>query len=222
MFKKIRRITAKIMQLIHGYYAHFQYQMYLQKVNATQLDDHNLKNCKMLSSRKKMLELLPKNSIVAEIGVAEGAFTDEILNLSEPKKLYLIDTYGSNRYGKSMQLMVEGKFKKLIDESTIEILIGLSTDVLKKIENQTFDWVYLDTDHTYQTTKDELELLKSKVKEGGIIAGHDYSMFNNCGDMRYGVIEAVNEFVVINKWELIYLTNEKTHDRSFAIRKIRD
>lgn len=220
MFKKIRTFVGRIFQFIHSYYSRYQYQIYIQKIPAVQLDSCNLKNCKLLPIRINMLDLLPRNAVVAEIGVAQGDFSEEILRISTPKKLYLIDTYGSNRYGESMRLMVESKYKKLIDESIVQMKIGFSTDILKQFENQTFDWVYLDTDHTYQTTRYELELLQSKIKDGGIIAGHDYSMFNNCGDMRYGVIEAVNEFVVVNNWEFIYITNEKNHDRSFAIRKI--
>ncbi len=83
-----------------------------------------------------------------------------------------------------------------------------------------FDWVYLDTDHSYSVTKQELDILKFKVKPGGIIAGHDYISYDFIGHTRYGVIEAVNEFCVNEQWEIIYLTAETNQYRSFAIRKI--
>ncbi|MEX0773138.1 MAG: class I SAM-dependent methyltransferase, partial [Balneolales bacterium] len=82
-----------------------------------------------------------------------------------------------------------------------------------------FDWIYIDTDHSYETTRDELRLYASKVKQGGIIAGHDYVKGNWITTYRYGVIEAVHEFCVNNDWELIYLTAEPIENQSFAIRR---
>ena len=38
-------------------------------------------------------KVLPKNSICAEIGVQDGINVERILNISKPKKLYLIDLW---------------------------------------------------------------------------------------------------------------------------------
>ena len=45
-------------------------------------------------SRDFLLEKMPKNSICAEIGVLRGDFSERILRIVKPKKLYLIDTWG--------------------------------------------------------------------------------------------------------------------------------
>jgi len=83
-----------------------------------------------------------------------------------------------------------------------------------------FDWIYIDTDHSYPTTRDELAVYESKMKPGGIIAGHDYVMGNWRGSLKFGVIEAVHEFCIARNWELLYVTTEQTTNASFAIRKI--
>lgn len=92
--------------------------------------------------------------------------------------------------------------------------------ILKLRGKTCIDWIYIDTDHSYETTRDELRLYASKVKDGGIIAGHDYVKGNWITTYRYGVIEAVHEFCVGNDWELIYLTAEPLESQSFAIRKV--
>ena len=96
---------------------------------------------------------------------------------------------------------------------------GLSTDVANDFSDNYFDWIYIDTDHSYTTTKAELEMYASKMKAGGIIAGHDYTMGNWKGLIRYGVIEAVYEFCHKQNWEIIYITMDLNEYPSFAIRK---
>jgi hypothetical protein len=73
----------------------------------------------------------------------------------------------------------------------------------------------------YETTRRELELLRAKMKPGGIIAGHDYAMGNWNGGVRYGVMEAVREFCLTYDWEMIFITHEIHDHPSFAIRAIR-
>ena len=196
------------------------YKKYIKEQRFVVLDEKHLSNCKILVDRIALLKLLPKNACVAEIGIANGDFSESIINICKPNKLYLIDYFGTSRYGINSKNYVEQRFKKHISSNKVILKIGLSVDEISKFNDNFFDWVYLDTDHTYNTTKLELELLLKKMKTGGIICGHDFSMFNHIGDMRYGVIEAVREFLIDHSWEILFLTSEPLHDCSFAIRKI--
>jgi len=45
---------------------------------------------------------------------------------------------------------------------------------LTRMPDEHLDWAYLDTTHQYDQTATELQLLKQKVKPGGIIAGDDW------------------------------------------------
>jgi hypothetical protein len=180
----------------------------------------HIQNCKLLLDREELLECLPKNSVIAEIGVDQGAFSQKILDVCSPQKLHLIDAWHSEHYHEGLALLVEEKFSEHISNNLIEINKGLSTEVIDKFPEHYFDWVYIDTVHDYVTTKLELEKYSKKIKEGGIIAGHDYTMGNWVKGYKYGVIEAVHEFCVNNKWELVFLTADFTENQSFAIRKL--
>jgi len=195
----------------------------LSKVNnvvTTDLDDEHIKNARLLSNRKELLSKLPKNAKVAEIGVAEGDFSREILTICQPEKLHLIDCWDSARYHQGLKLLVEKKFDKEIQNNIVNIHFGLSTDVAGNFGDAYFDWIYIDTDHTYYTTLSELRLYSSKIKPEGIIAGHDYLMGNWEKYFKYGVIEAVHQFCKEEKWEILYLTMESSNAPSFAIRKL--
>ncbi len=182
--------------------------------------EKHLFHLKSFPTRIDMLKQLPKNGIVAEIGVNEGDFSNEILTHCSPQKLFLIDIWGSKRYHGGLFEKVKSRFDQQIKNDQLEIVRELSFDGISLFPDEHFDWVYLDTDHSYDTTHRELELLRSKMKSGGIIAGHDYIIGNWNGGVRYGVIEAVREFCIKYNWELLYLTHELDIPPSFAIREI--
>ena len=190
------------------------------KIPIYKINSENIKNTRLVIDREELLKLLPKKGILAELGVDEGNFSELILKTCNPNKLYLIDFWGSKRYNQNKKKDVENKFKTFIDNGKVEINLGLSTEVVKEFRDNYFDWIYIDTDHTYETTIKELEVWKSKVKENGIIAGHDYIVGNWDGWVRYGVIEAVYEFCSKYNWEILYLTMEIHNKPSFAIKKI--
>jgi hypothetical protein len=182
--------------------------------------EKHIAKTKVLVNRFKLLELLPKNAIVAELGVANGDFSQKIWDITSPQKFHIIDFWGSSRYNTTLKKNVLKRFEDQITEGKVEINLGLSTGVVSSFKDDYFDWIYIDTDHSYLTTKEELELYAPKMKKGGIIAGHDFVVGNMIGMNRYGVMEAVYEFCVKNEWEIVYLTSEVTDNPSFAIKKI--
>ena len=180
----------------------------------------HVQNMVSLKDRIELLKHLPTNAVVAEIGVNEGDFSQQILSVCTPQKLVLIDVWASKRYHGGLFENVKNRFATAVKNGTIEIIRDLSFGAIASCEDRFFDWVYLDTDHSYATTHRELELLRLKMKPGGIIAGHDYIIGNWNGGVRYGVIEAVREFCLKYNWEMIYLTHELDNHPSFAIREI--
>lgn len=184
------------------------------------LEEKHISNLKVLTNRTVLLGTLPKNGIVAELGVNKGEFSQEILSISNPQVLHLVDVWGSERYHDGLRSHVQSMFQNQIYVGKIKIHQGYSTDLASIFDNGYFDWIYIDTDHSYQVTKDELYAYKDKIKPRGFIAGHDYSQGNWGKILRYGVMEAVHEFCIREDWELIYLTTDMSNNPSFAIRKI--
>lgn len=184
-----------------------------------QLQERHLANLRVVTDRRAFLERLPKGGTVAEIGVASGDFTAMILEVCKPDVLHLVDFWGSDRYAPG-RARVEQRFQKELGLGQVVIDLGLSTEVLPRFPDGLFDWIYIDTDHGYPITAAELELARTKVRKGGLIAGHDYITGNWNGGVRYGVVEAVHEFCMKHDWELVLLTHETDRHLSFAIREI--
>ncbi len=183
------------------------------------LEEIHTRNCKVLPTRMHLLGALPKGGMVAELGVAFGEFTKQILMRNKPAKLHLVDAWEAERYQIGLEQILE-RYAKEIAAGTVEINRGPSTQRLAEFSDGYFDWVYIDTDHSYSTTRDELLLASAKVKPGGTIAGHDFTSGNPVKALPYGVIEACHEFCVSEGWGYEFLTMEPSGHSSFALQKL--
>lgn len=191
-----------------------------QRIPKIPLKSEHAENCTALLNRELMLQQFGTGGNVAEIGVDEGKFSRLIHSINKPDCFHLIDIWGTDRFHDGKYESVKSFFSEQIEDRSVQIHKKLSIDAFADFEDEYFDWIYIDTDHSYNTTRDELRLYAPKMKKGGIMAGHDYVKGNWITTYRYGVIEAVHEFCVQFNWELIYLTIEPTENQSFAIRKI--
>lgn len=184
------------------------------------LQQQNIEHCQLLLNRRELLNRLPTGGVCAEIGVDQGDFTAEIFATSQPKCLHLIDMWGTRRYSQRKFERVTTRFDDRIADGSVIVHRKSSLDAAVEFDDNTFDWVYIDTTHAYELTAAELRAYAPKVKPGGFIAGHDYAMGNWSKVLRYGVIEAVHEFCVEDGWELAFLTAEPIENQSFALRRI--
>lgn len=175
--------------------------------------------CKVLPDRKLMLQLLPAHGEIMELGVANGDFSQEILKGCRPRKLHLVDAWHTTAYRDDYALVVR-RFEKETAAGLVEIHRGLSTEVLARFPDACLDFVYIDTNHSYETTAAELLMAERVVKSGGLIAGHDYCLGNIIKPAVFGVIQAVNEFCVIRGWRFKYITIESHGYFSFCLEKI--
>lgn len=183
------------------------------------LSPKHLDGATLVESRLAMLDMLPKGMRTLEIGVAEGGFSAELWKRLAPSHLTLVDPWEGERYSPGYE-KVKNNFTTQIGDGLVTITKGLSVDFLKGCAEDSFDFIYIDTNHTYGTTIQELRLADRVVSAGGFIAGHDYTVGNVVGPMVYGVIQAVSQFCVENNYRFKYLTMEPAGWNSFCLVKI--
>lgn len=219
-YNYVKNITDKIIEIdiVHKLFATYG------KIDMpnTELDYEHMENCKLIPNRLELLKYLPQNGIIAEVGVFKGEFSQKILEICKPKKLFLIDLWEGEEKGitgPDCFKLVKEKFKRNIEAGQVELIKMDSVTALKQFENYYFDWIYLDTVHDYITPHNELEIAKYKVKENGFICGHDYTKVNEYRMFKIGVWNAVNEFVKNYKYEFKYITFEDNGLQSYAIKK---
>lgn len=135
-----------------------------------------------------------------EIGVKAGANSLSILQNLPIKFLYMIDPMKAylSRNQKTVNKYLNTLREDVIDRYDNCCLIKQrSFDAHTLIPNE-LDFVYIDGDHEYSTVIQDIHLYYPKVRDGGILAGHDY----NC-EKYPGVKKAVDELVTRYGYKLL-------------------
>lgn len=185
-------------------------------LSSPMLEDCHIKNCRLLENREKMLEFLPKNSVVAEVGTQHGRFSARIRNITQPKKLHLID---SNFDLFQSEINQKPRLQAAIENGSVELHEGDSSTILANFPEEYFDWIYIDADHTYEGICKDIDRGYTKVKSDGMMVFNDYTNWSVCEIMPYGVSKAVNEFCIANNWEILYLVLHSLGYHDIAIKK---
>lgn len=172
--------------------------------------------------RITLLGFLPKGGAVAEIGVAEGEFSAHILEQTKPQRLHLIDPWAhQQREDYRLDLnnvaqdeadrraaAIRDRFAPQMERAQVIVHRDYSTEAVHDFADSSLDWVYVDAMHTYEAALQDLRDWAPKVKEGGVLLGHDYANHPQAREMGFGVVEAVNQFVRETEWRLVFLTQE--------------
>lgn len=146
------------------------------------------------------------NPIGAEIGVFTAALSSRLLQ-KEGLTLYMVDPWTisdkNSEYAKSgdfhADLTQEQQDRYYENSRNVVsrfgekaiILRKPSVEAAKEIQDKTLDFVFIDADHSYEGCKADILAWAPKVRDGGLLCGHDY---NNVEYPCFGVDRAVDEF----------------------------
>ena len=131
-----------------------------------------------------------KRLMGVEIGVWKGIHAESILQTLNIERLFLVDPYKSYSEvkGDMNQAFFEAQDRLKIYENKVFWVRKRSEDAVINVPNE-LDFVYVDGNHDYEFVKKDIELYYPKVKEGGILGGHDFHANWK------GIIKAVIEFI---------------------------
>lgn len=130
----------------------------------------------------------------AEIGVAQGSFSESMFKAIPNLKLFCVDIwqpYRGNRWSGSRERN-DNHYKatiKLLSRYNAVLIREMSMDAVQSFENNSLDFVFIDSNHSFDYVMQDLIEWSKKVSVGGIISGDDYCPIRNGG-----VIEAVNAY----------------------------
>lgn len=162
---------------------------------------------KVFDNRDDMIKsFIEEDMVVAEIGVLEGAFSESMLSKAKLRLIYLVDLFegfvgsgdqnGNHFKNVSMENAYDYLIQKYRESKNVTIFKGSSQAFFEGLEDNSLDLVYIDADHSYSGCKSDLNYAFSKVRQGGLIVGHDYSFnpLKTACVYSFGVKKAVDEF----------------------------
>lgn len=139
------------------------------------------------------------NAVMAEIGVYLGESTVLFAKCGKFQTIYAIDIWKNGfdpaskiSEGRDMALVEADFDDKIKGYPSIKKMKMLSVEAASMIEDESLDLIYIDGSHLYEDVKADILAWTPKVKIGGIISGHDYTLSYKHGKQ---VTQAVNELL---------------------------
>lgn len=172
--------------------------------------------CRYIDSRQQLHTVLKSPhpdgrwKHIAEIGVFRAEFSEYLFEHFAPAHLTLVDPFveterimsgnqdGNNVVsftGRELYESFMEKWRSRIELCRVSFIRDFSRALIS-LKDDSLDMMYIDGDHAYEGAKQDLAIARAKVRHGGWICGHDYSM--NMAKAKtqnaFGVRQAVDEF----------------------------
>jgi predicted O-methyltransferase YrrM len=142
------------------------------------------------------------------LGKSSAFMAVEIKNSNKNIDFYCVDTWrGSSEHELDERIINDSLFNSFLENTKpvkeyIKPIRKSSEEASKDFEDNSLDFIFIDAGHSYEDVKNDLEKWYPKLKENGIIAGHDFSQ------AWPGVIMAVNEWA--NNNNIIFSLTEQS------------
>jgi hypothetical protein len=164
--------------------------------------------------RQFLLDHIPESSIGAEIGVFTGLFSSILARHPKISRVTFVDPWWTafgehypdwGDYTDQGRLETHSAYElatKRVSRPGLQnriVEVAFSYEWLESQPDESLDWAYLDSTHTYDGTKRELALLDRKIRENGIVLGDDWQ--TNRNHRHHGVALAICEFLRTSDFE---------------------
>ena len=121
-----------------------------------------------------------------EVGVDRGLFSEILCKDNPDLHFYGIDPWASSTYEPNTYINEKQPYFDECYEEAVKrlapynctIIRKTSMDAIKDFEDNSLDFVYIDANHDFLNFTMDLHYWMKKVRQGGIISGHDYAYFS--------------------------------------------
>ena len=152
-------------------------------------------------------DYIQPGSVGVELGVFKGHFSPYLLT-AKPRTLFLVDPWyrlGANwRWVKDQDSSTLNAFQEILTRFKTEInsgtavpVVDFSVPFLNTLSPKSLDFIYLDSSHAYEDTKNEIAAASRVLKDDGVLLGDDWR--DDPQHRHYGVAKAVKEYIDAGK-----------------------
>jgi predicted O-methyltransferase YrrM len=184
---RVRKLTPRPFKTVYRIARCFQHVQVSQPLPPELVD-----GARVCASRLDLLNLMPKQGKVAELGTLRGDFARGIVARTVPAELHLVDIDYT-------------EFDETgLSAPQVRRHVGLTHEVIASFPSCYFDWIYIDADHSYAGCLKDARASADKIRPGGYMVFNDFAHIDpHLG--RYGVKRAVMDFIHQNRWRVAFL-----------------
>lgn len=143
----------------------------------------------------------------AEVGVAEGKYSIVLCESIPGLKLNCVDLWDTYYRVESPRVMLKNRemqdwalneSKQRLASYNVNFIRKASMKAVEDFKDGELDFVYIDANHGFDWVMQDIIEWTKKVRNGGIVSGHDYYRFKGAG-----VVDAINAYThahQIHEW----------------------
>lgn len=156
-----------------------------------------------------------------EMGVETGLYSLELCKANPNIELYSVDAWTAYKGYRDhvsqdkldgFMVKTQERLNDWIIKDQVHVIKGFSMDVVKQFQDKSLDFVYIDGNHEYQHTVNDIAEWHKKVRPGGIIAGHDYILRKGAGYLMH-VPYAIDGWVKSYKISPLFILGKRSDPR---------
>lgn len=160
-----------------------------------------------------------------EVGVNAGEYSEHLLRYGQCERLFSVDCWEQqadypnvcNTPQETQNHFYELAVARLAVFGERSVVVkAYSLDAAETFADGSLDFVFLDARHEYLPFLEDLEAWSPKVRQGGVLAGHDYSWDGEFWHGSYGVQRAIAEFAERQGWT-VRVTHADTPSSWFVV-----
>lgn len=183
------------------------------------LAPEHVSGAKLYANRHDAMECWPFNGVIAELGVAFGSFSNDILRRLRPTRFDSYDTFKLHEmdvlWGRPVQEKLgdathrefyESRFRAEIDAGQMRVFEGDGATRMLENTDTVYDLIYVDGSHQYNVVQRDAEAAVARVAPDGMLVFNDYTMANHNQNIPYGVVQAVNRLCRVGGWKVKYFS----------------
>jgi hypothetical protein len=193
----------------------------------------NLRDARLYADRADMIAALPvpKGGKVAEIGVWRAAFSKVLVSQLQPSQFFAFDIFTGHTVtewnGLTGTQLFEGLTHRQYYEREMAPFLGVTTvvegpsqETLPKHADRSFDLVYIDGAHDYDSVKADAALAVQMAKDNAFLVFNDY-LLQDLNNAVYGIVPVVNDLVVNHGWYVVGFAINHGLYADIAIQRLR-
>ena len=146
-----------------------------------------------LSARNQLPQMMKQSApcgVGVEVGVHRAEYLVALAQGWPEAQLYGVDPWSIPEGYENQSMMLTGwrsgplpnrdvdygiaRDKTSCYGDRVELICGFSVEVAERFDDDSTDFVYLDGDHSREAVEADVAAWWPKIKEGGVLAGHDF------------------------------------------------
>lgn len=142
-----------------------------------------------------------QGGVIAEVGVARGEFSEFLVRSLEPREFVAFDTFTMDEWphawgtptteylgGMSHRECYLDRMRPFEDRLSVQV--GPSRETLARQAPDTFDLIYIDAQHDYESVLVDARLAAAALRPDGFLVFNDYLLFDPFSGQYYGVVQS--------------------------------